>query len=129
MLNLQVKGAEKILYGLDDIKDADEMIIVIYSMTIWCYIIYDGLLYHLYLIATLVLLSFWSQVEGEMDKLSMEQAGVTNCVSVPGGAPQRVSTKELPSLDKVYAGPKIRYELVAFSIQDSFPLVFGKFAI
>lgn len=64
----QEKGAEKILYGLDDIKESNEIIIV----------------------------------EGEIDKLSMEQAGLTNSVSVPGGAPQKVSTKELPSLDKVY---------------------------
>ncbi|KAI3697532.1 hypothetical protein L6452_30625 [Arctium lappa] len=34
---------------------------------------------------------FW-QVEGEIDKLSMEQAGILNCVSVPDGAPQQVST-------------------------------------
>ncbi|KAL8113355.1 hypothetical protein AgCh_020614 [Apium graveolens] len=42
---------------------------------------------------------FW-QVEGEIDKLSMEQAGLANCVSVPDGAPQKVSSKELPSPDK-----------------------------
>ena len=47
-----VKGAQKILYGLDDIKDCDEIIIV----------------------------------EGEIDKLSYEEAGYTNCVSVPNGA-------------------------------------------
>ncbi|XAR50774.1 DNA helicase [Bertholletia excelsa] len=62
----QEKGAEKILYGLDDIKEADEIIIV----------------------------------EGEIDKLSMEEAGFRNCVSVPDGAPQKVSSKELPSLEK-----------------------------
>ncbi|KAK1375660.1 primase-like [Heracleum sosnowskyi] len=62
----QEKGTEKILYGLDDIKEADEIIIV----------------------------------EGEIDKLSMEQAGLANCVSVPDGAPQKVSSKELPSPDK-----------------------------
>ncbi|KAK2981400.1 hypothetical protein RJ640_017988 [Escallonia rubra] len=60
------KGAEKILYGLDNIKSVDELIIV----------------------------------EGEIDKLSMEQAGLLNCVSVPDGAPQKVSAKELPSLEK-----------------------------
>ena len=47
-----IKGAEKILYGLDDIKDCDSIIIV----------------------------------EGEIDKLSYEEAGYTNCVSVPNGA-------------------------------------------
>lgn len=44
-------GAERILYGLDDITET----------LIW--------------------------VEGEMDKLSVEEAGFTNCVSVPDGAP------------------------------------------
>ncbi|WP_179283471.1 AAA family ATPase [Bordetella genomosp. 9] len=44
-------GAERVLYGLDDIT----------SVLIW--------------------------VEGEMDKLSMEEAGYQNCVSVPDGAP------------------------------------------
>ncbi|XP_024983114.1 twinkle homolog protein, chloroplastic/mitochondrial-like isoform X2 [Cynara cardunculus var. scolymus] len=39
---------------------------------------------------------FW-QVEGEMDKLAMEEAGFRNCVSVPDGAPSKVSSKELPS--------------------------------
>ncbi|GKA21184.1 TOPRIM domain, Twinkle-like protein, partial [Tanacetum coccineum] len=33
-------------------------------------------------------------VEGEIDKLSMEQAGIPNCVSVPDGAPHQVSTKD-----------------------------------
>lgn len=46
-------GAERILYGLDDIKTAD--------VVIW--------------------------VEGEIDKLSAEEAGHINCVSVPNGAP------------------------------------------
>jgi len=46
-------GAELLLYGLDDIKDA--------KTVIW--------------------------VEGEMDKLSVEQAGYRNCISVPNGAP------------------------------------------
>nr|CAD1834586.1 unnamed protein product [Ananas comosus var. bracteatus] len=35
---------------------------------------------------------FW-QVEGEIDKLSMEEAGFRNCVSVPDGAPARVANK------------------------------------
>ncbi|KAL2484177.1 Twinkle-like protein [Forsythia ovata] len=62
----QEKGTEKIFYGLDDIADADEIIIV----------------------------------EGEIDKLSMEEAGFLNCVSVPDGAPQTVSLTELPSSEK-----------------------------
>lgn len=39
-------------------------------------------------------------VEGEMDKLAMEEAGFRNCVSVPGGAPSSVSQKELPPEDQ-----------------------------
>ncbi|GMN20035.1 hypothetical protein TIFTF001_047033 [Ficus carica] len=31
------------------------------------------------------------RVEGELDKLSVEEAGFQNCVSVPGGAPGKVS--------------------------------------
>ncbi|XP_050223568.1 primase homolog protein [Mercurialis annua] len=66
----QEKGTAKWLYGIDDICDASEIIIV----------------------------------EGEIDKLSLEEAGFCNCVSVPGGAPQAVSTKELPPSenDKAY---------------------------
>ncbi|CAN8290588.1 unnamed protein product [Cochlearia groenlandica] len=43
-------------------------------------------------------------VEGEMDKLAMEEAGFRNCVSVPDGAPASVSAKEPPaeSMDKKY---------------------------
>ncbi|WCJ24364.1 hypothetical protein M5689_006328 [Euphorbia peplus] len=62
----QESDTEKIFYGLDDIKDADDIIIV----------------------------------EGEIDKLSMEEAGFRNCVSVPDGAPPSVSDKNLPSEDK-----------------------------
>ncbi|ESQ33789.1 hypothetical protein EUTSA_v10006950mg [Eutrema salsugineum] len=39
-------------------------------------------------------------VEGEIDKLAMEEAGFRNCVSVPDGAPASVSAKETPSEDK-----------------------------
>ena len=52
----QVKGAEKILYGLDDIADSKTAIIV----------------------------------EGERDKLALEEAGLRNVVSVPNGAPAKV---------------------------------------
>lgn len=52
----QVSGAEKVLYGYDDVVNAPEVIIV----------------------------------EGEMDKLSLEEAGFRNVVSVPDGAPARV---------------------------------------
>lgn len=51
-------GAERILYGLDDIATA--------STVIW--------------------------VEGEIDKLSVEECGLINCVSVPNGAPSVNST-------------------------------------
>jgi twinkle protein len=56
----QVKGAEKILYGLDDIGDSKEAMIV----------------------------------EGELDKLSVEEAGIHNVLSVPDGAPENVKTGE-----------------------------------
>lgn len=62
----QGRNTEKMLYGLDDIADADEIIIV----------------------------------EGEIDKLSVEESGYCNCVSVPGGAPQTISLKEIPSQEK-----------------------------
>ncbi|XP_054801956.1 uncharacterized protein LOC129305836 isoform X2 [Prosopis cineraria] len=39
-------------------------------------------------------------VEGEMDKLAMEEAGFRNCVSVPDGAPAMVSSKGLPPKEK-----------------------------
>jgi len=58
----QVRGAEKVLYGLDDIVGAPEVIIV----------------------------------EGEMDKLALEEAGFRNVVSVPDGAPARVRDGALP---------------------------------
>ncbi|KAK7246190.1 hypothetical protein RIF29_41050 [Crotalaria pallida] len=62
----QGKGTEKILYGVDDISNAAEIVIV----------------------------------EGEIDKLSLEEAGFRNCVSVPGGAPGKVSPKDLPPIEK-----------------------------
>ncbi|OEL15708.1 Twinkle-like protein, chloroplastic/mitochondrial [Dichanthelium oligosanthes] len=55
----QEANTEKIFYGLDDIKRAQDIIIV----------------------------------EGEIDKLSMDEAGFRNCVSVPDGAPPKVSNK------------------------------------
>ena len=58
----QVKGAEKILFGLDDIAGQREIIIV----------------------------------EGEMDKLALEQAGIRNVVSVPDGAPGKVKDGPVP---------------------------------
>ncbi|XP_059638244.1 uncharacterized protein LOC132280134 [Cornus florida] len=56
----QEKDTEKIFYGLDDISNTSDIIIV----------------------------------EGEVDKLAMEEAGFRNCVSVPDGAAPPVSTKE-----------------------------------
>ncbi|URE30536.1 DnaB-like helicase C terminal domain [Musa troglodytarum] len=56
----QETGTERIFYGLDDIKQASDVIIV----------------------------------EGEIDKLSMEEVGFPNCISVPYGL------KELPAEDK-----------------------------
>lgn len=37
-----------------------------------------------------------------MDKLAMEEAGFKNCVSVPDGAPPKVSEKALPSEENVF---------------------------
>uniref|UniRef100_A0A803MID8 SF4 helicase domain-containing protein n=1 Tax=Chenopodium quinoa TaxID=63459 RepID=A0A803MID8_CHEQI len=62
----QEADTERIFYGLDDIKNASDIIIV----------------------------------EGEIDKLAMEEAGLHNCVSVPDGAPPKVSDKGVPSPDK-----------------------------
>lgn len=36
-----------------------------------------------------------------MDKLAMEEAGFKNCVSVPDGAPPKVSDKALPTEEQV----------------------------
>lgn len=38
-----------------------------------------------------------------MDKLAMEEAGFRNCVSVPDGAPPKVSDKALPVEEEVHA--------------------------
>uniref|UniRef100_A0A061S6G6 Twinkle protein n=1 Tax=Tetraselmis sp. GSL018 TaxID=582737 RepID=A0A061S6G6_9CHLO len=67
----QVKGAEKVFYGLDDVTGSDEIIIV----------------------------------EGEIDKLSLYEAGMTNAISVPDGAPpQRNDNSPLPpEQDKKYS--------------------------
>ena len=58
----RTKGGESILYGLDDVTGAPEVILV----------------------------------EGEMDKLAMEEAGLAHCASVPAGAPDAVSKGGLP---------------------------------
>lgn len=58
----QTPGTERILYGVDDVKNAAEIIIV----------------------------------EGEMDKLALEEAGLHNVISVPDGAPRAVKEGELP---------------------------------
>ena len=39
-------------------------------------------------------------MEGEIDKLSMDEAGYRNCVSVPDGAPPKVSSK-IPDKEQV----------------------------
>ncbi|KAJ4798700.1 toprim domain-containing protein [Rhynchospora pubera] len=59
-------NTEKIFYGLDDIANECDIIIV----------------------------------EGEIDKLSIEEAGFKNCVSVPDGAPPSVSNKDVPAEDQ-----------------------------
>lgn len=66
-------NAERILYGLDDIKEDDKTIIF---------------------------------VEGEMDKLSLWEAGIRNCVSVPDGAPS-VDSKDYSSKFDFLNEPRI----------------------
>jgi len=74
----QVKGAEKILYGLDDIVNQEWIIIV----------------------------------EGEIDKLALEEAGFSNVVSVPDGAPIKVNTSHsLPLLLSHISQNTIYYRL------------------
>ncbi len=65
----QVKGAEKIFYGLDFIADSKSVIIV----------------------------------EGECDKLALDEAGLPNVVSVPDGAPQMVKAGEPDPDDAKFA--------------------------
>jgi twinkle protein len=101
---LQEKGTEKILYGLDDINDVSETIIVIPLSPLWAAFLQQ---FRSLILLLLILLFLMLQVEGEMDKLSLEEAGFRNCVSVPGGAPGKVSTKELPSFEKVCTDTKI----------------------
>src|SRR5262249_23234028 len=64
----QVKDAEQILFGLDDIADHDTAIIV----------------------------------EGECNKLALEEAGIRNAVSVPDGAPNEVKEEADPA-DRKFA--------------------------
>jgi twinkle protein len=65
----QVKGAAKILYGLDDIIDVKSAIIV----------------------------------EGELDKLALDEAGIRNVISVPDGAPKVVKAGESDSEDAKFS--------------------------
>jgi twinkle protein len=57
-------------------------------------------------------------VEGEMDCLSGIEAGLENVVSVPGGAPQKVSDNIDPSQDKAFA-----YVYNAKEILEQAPLI------
>ncbi|KAL9251400.1 Twinkle homolog protein, chloroplastic/mitochondrial-like protein [Drosera capensis] len=84
----QEPDTEKIFYGLDDIKNATDIIIV-------STLPMDSLN------SVLEFRSYGTpQVEGEMDKLAMEEAGFRNCISVPDGAPATVSDKDLPPPEK-----------------------------
>lgn len=56
-----------------------------------------------------------------MDKLSLEEAGFRNCVSVPGGAPGKVSTKELPSFEKVCTDTKILWSPLKLFYANNYP--------
>lgn len=82
------------LRGLDDITETNEIIIV-FTRTFLCDLTDSSLP------VPFLIYLFRIQVEGEIDKLSIEEAGYYNRVSVPGGAPQTVSIQELPSMDKV----------------------------
>jgi twinkle protein len=65
----QVKDAEKILFGLDDIADEKAAIIV----------------------------------EGELDKLALEEAGFPNAISVPDGAPKQVKAGDPDPADAKFS--------------------------
>jgi twinkle protein len=65
----RVKGAETILYGLDNIADSKSAVIV----------------------------------EGELDKLALEEAGIRNVVSVPDGAPVKIKAGEPDPEDAKFA--------------------------
>ncbi|KAL6198538.1 hypothetical protein ACLB2K_028327 [Fragaria x ananassa] len=75
----QEEDTEWIFYGLDDIKDTNDIIIV----------------------------------EGEMDKLAMEEAGYRNCVSVPDGAPPKASPpdKDVPPEEQKSSEADVRTRL------------------
>jgi twinkle protein len=66
---VQVKDAEKIFFGLDDITDTKTAIIV----------------------------------EGECDKLALNEAGIFNAISVPDGAPKQVKTDDPDPEDAKFA--------------------------
>jgi twinkle protein len=74
-----VKDAEKIMYGIDDITSTDSQDVL------------DCVI-----------------VEGEMDKLSFWEAGITNCVSVPNGASDK-TMDYLESAMNIFANMKSIY--------------------
>ena len=100
----QEPNTERILYGLDDIKQARDVIIVCSRFAMrhfpffFCVAYPFGPEFTIYFTNLYFFLKL--QVEGEIDKLSMEEAGYRNCVSVPDGAPPQVSNK-LPDKDHV----------------------------
>lgn len=101
LTNLQEKGTERIFYGLDDIKNASEVIIVTHLLLMSLHFLSSQLALFMFLPFNLFhLSSSIKQVEGEIDKLSMEEAGYCNCVSVPDGAPPNVS-ENIPVQEKV----------------------------
>ena len=82
-----VKDAEKIMYGIDDIISDDNVDVL------------DCVI-----------------VEGEMDKLSFWEAGITNCVSVPNGASDK-TMDYLESAMNIFANMKSIY--LAVDMDDS----------
>jgi twinkle protein len=70
----QVKDAEKLLFGLDDLGDSKTGIIV----------------------------------EGELDKLALDEAGIRNVLSVPDGAPEKLKDGEPDPEDEVRIPAQLR---------------------
>jgi len=89
----RVKGAETILYGLDDIADSNSAVIV----------------------------------EGELDKLAVEEAGIRNVVSVPDGAAATVNPSEPDPKDAKFgflancAGELERLDRITLAVDNDGP--------
>ena len=76
-----MSGGLKVFYGLDDIKEKKEVIVV------------EG-------DSEIARVALCETCVGEMDKLALEMAGYTNVVSVPNGAPGKVKKGPINPDDK-----------------------------